>query len=137
MVEGRFGLFAMGVGRVVELAQFCAVGLVRRRKSGVRPKRSDSRRTPSRTCRRRVRHAWLRFEPFASANTDFAENTLFHVLFRTGQVSCTRGATHRRRVGAEHSSATPRRGAGKRSEENTSELQSLMRISYAVFRLKK
>src|SRR3546814_7238881 len=26
MVEGRFGLFAMGVGRVVELAQFCAVG---------------------------------------------------------------------------------------------------------------
>src|SRR3546814_10592036 len=27
--------------------------------------------------------------------------------------------------------------AGKRSEEHTSELQSLMRISYAVFRLKK
>src|SRR3546814_6105811 len=33
----------------------------------------------------------------------------------------------------------PRRppGAGKRSEEHTSELQSLMRISYAVFCLKK
>src|SRR3546814_18661361 len=28
-------------------------------------------------------------------------------------------------------------GAGKRSEEHTSELQSLMRISYAVFCLKK
>src|SRR3546814_1132827 len=28
-------------------------------------------------------------------------------------------------------------GAGNRSEEHTSELQSLMRISYAVFRLKK
>src|SRR3546814_12231728 len=30
-----------------------------------------------------------------------------------------------------------RRGDGKRSEEHTSELQSLMRISYAVFCLKK
>src|SRR3546814_9190233 len=30
-----------------------------------------------------------------------------------------------------------RRGAGSRSEEHTSELQSLMRISYAVFCLKK
>src|SRR3546814_5415981 len=29
------------------------------------------------------------------------------------------------------------RGAGRRSEEHTSELQSLMRISYAVFCLKK
>src|SRR3546814_8399644 len=31
----------------------------------------------------------------------------------------------------------PRTGAGARSEEHTSELQSLMRISYAVFCLKK
>src|SRR3546814_3159567 len=31
----------------------------------------------------------------------------------------------------------PRRTAGQRSEEHTSELQSLMRISYAVFCLKK
>src|SRR3546814_11924484 len=67
------------------------------------------------TCRRRVLHAWLRFEPFASANADFAENTLFHVLFRTGQVSSTRGATHRRRVGAEPSSPPPRRGSGTRA----------------------
>src|SRR3546814_3558203 len=32
---------------------------------------------------------------------------------------------------------TPRRRVGRRSEEHTSELQSLMRISYAVFCLKK
>src|SRR3546814_3212767 len=31
----------------------------------------------------------------------------------------------------------PRQGVGERSEEHTSELQSLMRISYAVFCLKK
>src|SRR3546814_1318023 len=31
----------------------------------------------------------------------------------------------------------PQRGAGGRSEEHTSELQSLMRTSYAVFCLKK
>src|SRR3546814_9401242 len=33
--------------------------------------------------------------------------------------------------------ARPRRGRERRSEEHTSELQSLMRISYAVFCLKK
>src|SRR3546814_5486225 len=39
----------------------------------------------------------------------------------------------------EHAVAPPRRGIrqGTRSEEHTSELQSLMRISYAVFCLKK
>src|SRR3546814_3332008 len=36
--------------------------------------------------------------------------------------------------GARHG---PARGAAERSEEHTSELQSLMRISYAVFCLKK
>src|SRR3546814_9920646 len=34
-------------------------------------------------------------------------------------------------------SAAPSRSASQRSEEHTSELQSLMRISYAVFCLKK
>src|SRR3546814_2968084 len=33
--------------------------------------------------------------------------------------------------------AEPQRSKGRRSEEHTSELQSLMRISYAVFCLKK
>src|SRR3546814_3601770 len=36
-----------------------------------------------------------------------------------------------------HSRARPSRPACRRSEEHTSELQSLMRISYAVFCLKK
>src|SRR3546814_2195684 len=36
-----------------------------------------------------------------------------------------------------HSSGAPGQHRGKRSEEHTSELQSLMRISYAVFCLKK
>src|SRR3546814_7771737 len=37
----------------------------------------------------------------------------------------------------EHSAATPSCGARARSEEHTSELQSLMRNSYAVFSLQK
>src|SRR3546814_9216562 len=37
----------------------------------------------------------------------------------------------------EHARLEFRAGAGARSEEHTSELQSLMRISYAVFCLKK
>src|SRR3546814_9930902 len=43
--------------------------------------------------------------------------------------------THRRLNGALH--GTAERDAAFRSEEHTSELQSLMRISYAVFCLKK
>src|SRR3546814_5597753 len=38
---------------------------------------------------------------------------------------------------AQSERSTDAQGAGRRSEEHTSELQSLMRISYAVFCLKK
>src|SRR3546814_8541559 len=38
---------------------------------------------------------------------------------------------------SEGSASDPARGSNNRSEEHTSELQSLMRISYAVFCLKK
>src|SRR3546814_3204958 len=49
-----------------------------------------------------------------------------------------RKALQQRRVGTETGAAVhPQRRAGTRSEEHTSELQSLMRISYAVFCLKK
>src|SRR3546814_2437251 len=41
------------------------------------------------------------------------------------------------RGGDHREDADPRDGAVRRSEEHTSELQSLMRISYAVFCLKK
>src|SRR3546814_1755613 len=40
-------------------------------------------------------------------------------------------------VVGEHDDLMSARGAGQRSEEHTSELQSLMRISYAVFCLNK
>src|SRR3546814_2894644 len=52
-------------------------------------------------------------------------------------------AERRRQIGKRHSISSRERGAGirspgiMRSEEHTSELQSLMRISYAVFCLKK
>src|SRR3546814_3129167 len=52
-----------------------------------------------------------------------------------------RGGNHRRRVPGRkclhHGDAPPAGGDRRRSEEHTSELQSLMRISYAVFCLKK
>src|SRR3546814_4214468 len=43
----------------------------------------------------------------------------------------------RHRLGTESAERAAARGQGDRSEEHTSELQSLMRISYAVFCLKK
>src|SRR3546814_4682197 len=49
-----------------------------------------------------------------------------------------RRAVERLRIAVERSEAAPRLGEDcGRSEEHTSELQSLMRISYAVFCLKK
>src|SRR3546814_1124457 len=46
-------------------------------------------------------------------------------------------ADHRRVQRLAHPVGGPEEGAALRSEEHTSELQSLMRISYAVFCLKK
>src|SRR3546814_10070630 len=54
------------------------------------------------------------------------------------QRSRAAGPTHRlAAVGAGADAHVPRSGGDVRSEEHTSELQSLMRISYAVFCLKK
>src|SRR3546814_11556161 len=75
--------------------------------------------------------------PPRSTRTD----TLFPytTLFRSAepwQACPRRRAPHRPRDLADHP-VTGRRGERDRSEEHTSELQSLMRISYAVFCLKK
>src|SRR3546814_6826191 len=67
--------------------------------------------------------------PPRSTRTDtlFPYTTLFRSTFRAPTAPVSRG----------EAPATPRAGCGWRSEEHTSELQSLMRISYAVFCLKK
>src|SRR3546814_9147947 len=66
-------------------------------------------------------------------------------LHRADEASRTRRATERLAVGRgytpdarrSHTRAGPLRHSHQRSEEHTSELQSLMRNSYAVFCLKK
>src|SRR3546814_6622400 len=50
---------------------------------------------------------------------------------------CWRAGGSRGRRGPDRARPCPPRGRSPRSEEHTSELQSLMRISYAVFCLKK
>src|SRR3546814_10422298 len=50
---------------------------------------------------------------------------------------CAAGPPRHRRRGGGRAGLFRRRGLCRRSEEHTSELQSLMRISYAVFCLKK
>src|SRR3546814_3280770 len=57
-------------------------------------------------------------------------------IFRTSAAQPLRDRARARRVGA-LLYRRPRRTRHLRSEEHTSELQSLMRISYAVFVLKK
>src|SRR3546814_1065804 len=64
--------------------------------------------------------------------TLFPYTTLFRSV-RKGQQGCHHLTDGQRRRRGEGSRRTPDR----RSEEHTSELQSLMRISYAVFCLKK
>src|SRR3546814_2317167 len=56
-----------------------------------------------------------------------AQPVIGHVLAEGGAGPCGNGLPSHYRQG----------GKGERSEEHTSELQSLMRISYAVFCLKK
>src|SRR3546814_10114173 len=78
--------------------------------------------------------------PPRSTRTD----TLFPytTLFRSNSTMRLAGAYHAAHRRHQHAIDPPRerrghRRAGDRSEEHTSELQSLMRISYAVFCLKK
>src|SRR3546814_7241833 len=75
--------------------------------------------------------------PPRSTRTD----TLFPytTLFRSPQAAGkdAEGSRGKRRLLCPASAAPPGRQGGDRSEEHTSELQSLMRISYAVFCLKK
>src|SRR3546814_6269888 len=73
--------------------------------------------------------------PPRSTRTD----TLFPytTLFRSTAVAVRRGAAGGDRLDAAVDVARHRGAFDARSEEHTSELQSLMRISYAVFCLKK
>src|SRR3546814_4855687 len=85
--------------------------------------------------------------PPRSTRTDtlFPYTTLFRSRGRQAERAArldqrSPGARHedgRRRFPARLQLPGRHRGAGPRSEEHTSELQSLMRISYAVFCLKK
>src|SRR3546814_20470429 len=80
--------------------------------------------------------------PPRSTRTDtlFPDTTLFRSLFRptTSAISSSpTSTTCRSRPWCVPAPVTRPRRHGRRSEEHTSELQSLMRISYAVFCLKK
>src|SRR3546814_5843491 len=70
--------------------------------------------------------------PPRSTRTDtlFPYTTLFRSPARISRTSCSRSSAPRK-------AASVMRGSASRSEEHTSELQSLMRISYAVLCLKK
>src|SRR3546814_4481217 len=73
--------------------------------------------------------------PPRSTRTD----TLFPytTLFRSALPGCTPRRTMTDRPDSVPPQHQPRQPGHERSEEHTSELQSLMRISYAVFCLKK
>src|SRR3546814_3380091 len=78
--------------------------------------------------------------PPRSTRTDtlFPYTTLFRSPFRQIRRGFHRGCGRRRRPAVPAApTARVRSVAAPRSEEHTSELQSLMRISYAVFCLKK
>src|SRR3546814_3768884 len=80
--------------------------------------------------------------PPISTHTDtlFPYATLFRshrLQSRRRPLRARRGGGHLRPPGPGRQVAQPRPPRGRRSEEHTSELQSLMRISYAVLCLKK
>src|SRR3546814_15256875 len=80
--------------------------------------------------------------PPRSTRTDtlFPYTTLFRSIFGEQDVADRLGfyrAPDQQRRDVRHAGHHRQAGGGERSEEHTSELQSLMRISYAVFCLKK
>src|SRR3546814_2131607 len=92
----------------------------------------------------------MKRRPPRSTRTDtlFPYTTLFRSQVRRAGARARDGGHERRRAQRAHGVARARtrqphldgtltHGHAKRSEEHTSELQSLMRISYAVFCLKK
>src|SRR3546814_8846998 len=106
-----------------------------------RPPRSTRTDTPFPypTLFRSVRHL-LRTRAAAREEPDGVQPR----LYARGRSALSLGLSAFGRGGSEHASASAGKGLGsargghhRRSEEHTSELQSLMRISYAVFCLKK
>src|SRR3546814_2848446 len=94
-----------------------------------------------RLSRRRGRH-WFRASPPRPRRRDRrTPNPTGRTSDRRGSRETSRqGSISPEPVGGGHIGRRQRRGLGRRggrSEEHTSELQSLMRISYAVFCLKK
>src|SRR3546814_5264958 len=76
-----------------------------------------------------------RFDP--KANILGAARYLRQMLDKFGVVHLALAAYNAGPGAVERAGGIPRNGETPRSEEHTSELQSLMRISYAVFCLKK
>src|SRR3546814_7756480 len=81
----------------------------------------------------------MRRRPPRSTRTDtlFPYTTLFRSGRRTRAARQGRKGAVRAHRGSGNGNGTANPTGSKRSEEHTSELQSLMRISYAVFCLKK
>src|SRR3546814_3593801 len=77
-----------------------------------------------RSCRAAAKNAWCCRTNLISTRSNFFERYSAHSCLKTFCLSCDR----RKEIGG---------WTTMRSEEHTSELQSLMRISYAVFCLKK
>src|SRR3546814_10409683 len=77
--------------------------------------------------------------PPRSTRTDtlFPYTTLFRSSDRDGEIPAFAGMTRQGRRGFRLTRSCSNASKTGRSEEHTSELQSLMRISYAVFCLKK
>src|SRR3546814_7529426 len=74
---------------------------------------------------------------FRSVERAKVRRVSFHALRHTHFTELLRAGVHPK-IASERAGCTPARSSSvKRSEEPTSELQSLMRISYAVFCLKK
>src|SRR3546814_1551295 len=81
-------------------------------------------------------------DQFSGAIDGFGSAEHFGLLDRHGEALPVQGIDLRQRIHAfgarvDEDAARPRECPKMRSEEHTSELQSLMRISYAVFCLKK
>src|SRR3546814_967626 len=95
------------------------------------------RRRPPRSTRTDTLFPYTPLFRSRAAPPAIADGRAFYIVRRTGARGLSFLSRPDRRRGRRFRMGGPRRTRSGRSEEHTSELQPLMRISYAVFCLKK
>src|SRR3546814_9651397 len=116
--------------------QTCALPISRDR-SRLGSSRRTAATVPADPARTREKVLRIVFQPYIDERGRLHEKSAIHAVVASGEWQQSLAQTVPSNARLDYALGVPESLADARSEEHTSELQSLMRISYAVFCLKK